>query len=108
MPQNLESLSEAARTAVLAHIARALTICARDTYEVGTENVLDPHTLRAYNELLHRITSSVVDHLSRRKGYSLESIVEMMRSFGVRHNRAAEMEWALERVLQTIQKEPTE
>jgi hypothetical protein len=108
MPLNLESLSVAARTAVLAHIAHALTICARDTYEVGTENVLNPQTLRGYNELLHRVTGSVVDHLSQKKGYSLESIVEMMRSFGVHHNRTGEMKWALERIFQRIEEEPME
>lgn len=42
MPLDLESLSDAKRTA-----------------EVGTENVLEPQILRAYNELLHRVTGSV-------------------------------------------------
>ena len=105
MPLNLESLSDAGRTAVLAHIAHALTTCARDTYEVGTRNVLNPQTLRAYNELLHRVTGSVVDHLSGKEGYSLESIVELMRSFGVHHNRGGEMDRALERALQSVERE---
>jgi hypothetical protein len=108
MALNLESLSDSTRVAILAHIAQELTISARDTYEVGTENVLNPHTLRAYNELLHRVTGSVVDHLSRNKGYSLESIVEMMRAFGVRQNRVAEMEWVLKRVFQMTQEKPTD
>ena len=108
MSVNLELLSDAARTKVLANIAHALTICARDTYDVGTENVLNPKMLRAYNELLHRVTSSVVDHLSQKRGYPLESIVEMMRSFGVQHDRVSEMNWTLERALQWIQKQPTE
>ncbi len=80
MSLNLESLSSVVRTALLARIAYALTICARATYEAGTENVLDPQTLRAYNELLHRVTGSVVSHLTNSQGYSLESIVEMLRS----------------------------
>jgi hypothetical protein len=90
---------------LLARIAHALTVCARDTYEVGTDNVLSPQKLRAYNELLHRVTGSLVSHLSGEKGYSLESIVEMMRSFGVHHSRAGEMEWALKEVFQGIEKE---
>ena len=68
MPINLESLSSTAQRAFLARLAHALTICARDTYEVGTENVLDSRTLRAYNELLLRVSGSVVSHLSGRKG----------------------------------------
>jgi hypothetical protein len=106
MPPNVESLSELARTVVLAHIAHELTICARDTYEVGTENVLNPQMLRAYNELLHRVTGAVIDHLSPKEGYSLESIIEMVCTFGAHHNRAGEMDWALNRALQRIQKEP--
>jgi hypothetical protein len=94
MPLNLESLSVGAKTALLARLANTLTICARHTYEVGTENVLDSRTLRAYNELLHRVTGSVVSHLSRSEGYSLESVIEMIRTFGLNHGRAAEMDWA--------------
>jgi hypothetical protein len=37
---NIESLSPAAKAALLARIAHTLTVCARDTYEVGTENAL--------------------------------------------------------------------
>jgi hypothetical protein len=99
MTMNTESASGSARAALLARIAFELTICARDTYEAGTENVLDPRLLRAYNELLHRVTSAVVSHLSGIAGYSFESILEMLRSFGVRHNRVNEMEWVLNRVL---------
>ena len=35
MSLNLESLSDEAKTALLARIAHTLTICARDTYEFG-------------------------------------------------------------------------
>jgi hypothetical protein len=95
-----ESLSDSARTLLLARLASTITICARDTYEAGTENVLDPRLLRAYNELLHRITGSVVSHLLGEKGYPLETIVEMVDLFGVHHNRAAEMNWAMQQALQ--------
>jgi hypothetical protein len=96
---NTESLSESARAALLARFAYELTICARDTYEVGTENIMEPHVLRAYNELLHRVTGAVVSQMSGTHGYSLESIVEMIRTFGLRQNRVKEMEWVLKRVL---------
>jgi hypothetical protein len=100
MAINLESVPDSAETAVLTRIAHTLTICARDTHEVGTEHVLDPETLRAYNELLHRVTGSVVNPLSSSPGQSLAVIVEMVHSFGIRHNRVREMDWALQNALQ--------
>jgi hypothetical protein len=95
MPISTDSLSPESRAAVLARIAYELTICARSTYEVGTENVLEPHVLRAYNELLHRLTGALVSHISGTDGYSLETILEMIRTFGTQHNRVEEIEWAL-------------
>jgi hypothetical protein len=102
MSLNTKSLSNAARTVLLARIANQLTIGARDTYEVGTEAVLEPGVLRAYNELLHRVTDAVVQHLTGSQGYSLEDILEMLRSFGERHNRIGEMKWLIERAQKPI------
>jgi hypothetical protein len=99
MPVNTESLSDSARVLFLARLAHLLTICARDTYEVGTEDVLDPRRLRAYNEVLHRVTASVVSHLRREEGYSLESIIELLRSFGVDHDQTREVDWAVKEIL---------
>lgn len=39
----------------LVYLAHALTILARDTYEVGTEGVTNPSRLRRINELQHRV-----------------------------------------------------
>ncbi len=36
-----------------------LTVAARDTYEVGTEHVVDPARLRRFNELQHRLAAQV-------------------------------------------------
>lgn len=74
-----QSISQAAR---LARTAHALTICARGTYEQGTENVVAPQVLRAYNELLHRVTAAVGSHLAGDGSFSVEAIVEMMRTLG--------------------------
>jgi hypothetical protein len=106
MDLNLDSLSLAAKIALLARLASELTICARDTYDVGTENVLHPQKLRAYNELLHRVTGSVVSHLTGEKGYSLGTIVEMVREFGAHHKQPQTMDSALERAFQSATKEP--
>jgi hypothetical protein len=95
-----KSLSPSARTALLARIAHILTISARDTYEVGTENVLEPRILRSYNELLHRVTGAVVHHVLGTDGPSLESILEIITEFGARHGLVKEVNWALNRALQ--------
>ena len=57
MSLNIELLSPAAKTALLARIAYTLTVCARDTYEVGTENVLDP---QRYAPITNSCTGSPV------------------------------------------------
>lgn len=41
---------------LLAHLSYELTLLGRDTYEAGTESVMDPARLRAINELQHQIT----------------------------------------------------
>jgi hypothetical protein len=99
----IESLSHTQRTELLARLAHTLTICARDTYEVGTEGIIEPRTLRAYNELLHRVTGAVVHHILGTEGYSLESILEMAQQFGTLHNRISEIDWALKRILNQIE-----
>jgi hypothetical protein len=96
------SLSREEKAALVARIAAELTICARDTYEVGTNNVLDPQLLRAYNELLHRVTAAVSDTLLGVEGYSLETILDLIQAFGKRHNRVGEMDWAVERARRTL------
>jgi hypothetical protein len=96
MSLNISSLSNHEKTVVLARLANILTICARDTYEVGTDNVLQPGVLRGYNELLHRVTGAVRDHLLECEGYSLEIVFEMMREFGEKNHRTSVVKWALE------------
>jgi hypothetical protein len=88
-------LSPTAKTLFLARLAHALTVCARDTYEADTENVSQPQVLRAYNELLYRITVAVRDHILGREGQSVESVLNMIRAFGEEHHRVMEMESAI-------------
>jgi hypothetical protein len=97
---NIDSLPRADRTAVLARLAYELTICARTTYEVGTENVLEPQVLRSYNELLHCVTAAVREHVLGTDGYTLETILEMVREFGTRHHRVGAVNFALDRAMQ--------
>jgi hypothetical protein len=48
------------KTAFLLHLAHALTILARDTYEVGGTGLTQPARLRHLNEVQHRVLSSVL------------------------------------------------
>ena len=99
MSIDVASLSNQAKAVFLARLASELTVCARDTYEVGTDRVLRPELLRAYNELIHRVTGAVRDHLLDEKGYSAELILRMADEFGVRYKCPETMKWAIERAL---------
>jgi len=90
------------KTVLLVRLACELTICARDTYEVGTDRVLQPERLRAFNELLHRVTGAARDHLLKIEGYSLKDVLEMLRAFGERNGRIGEMGWALEQAAKSL------
>jgi hypothetical protein len=45
---------------LLVHLAHALTILARDTYEVGGEGLTQPSRLRRLNEVQHRVLGGVI------------------------------------------------
>jgi hypothetical protein len=97
MPVSTNSVTHVEDVTFLVRIADLTTVCARDTYEVGTDGVLKPQLLRAYNELLHRIIGALRDHLLGREGYSIQDIIELMRAFGVRNDRVGEINWILKK-----------
>ena len=77
------ALPASERVGVLARLAHALTIAARDTYEPGTASVLRPGELRAWNEAQHRVTSALASHLDGGNGaWPAGSIVEAFFGFG--------------------------
>jgi hypothetical protein len=49
------SLSDDEKLEFLLHLSHELTIVARDTYAVGSEEVVHPARLRALNEIQHRL-----------------------------------------------------
>ena len=102
MALNVESLSNHEKTVLLARLANELTICARDTYEVGKDRALQPELLRAYNELVHRITGAVSDHLLKSEGYALKDVFEMLRVFGEKNGRTGEMGWAWKQATKSL------
>jgi len=92
---NFESLSHSARTILLTRIAHLLTVCARSTYEPGTENIAEPRVLRGYNELMHRVTSCISMHVEGDKTFPLEEIIKMMEDFGRTFDQTNEIGWVL-------------
>lgn len=76
-------LSLARKTAVLAWIMHELTIAARDTYEVGTEEIASGPRLRRFNELQHRLSAQVARYASGDSGgISDETVVKMIYDLG--------------------------
>ena len=41
----------------LAHLMHELTVLARDSYEVGTDNLTNPQRVRRLNEVQHRVSA---------------------------------------------------
>jgi hypothetical protein len=95
MPFDTTSWSSADKAYFLAVLAHELTVSARGTYEVGTDGVLQPEALRAFNEMEHRVTGSVRDHLRGIAGMPLEAVLEMLMDFGARHNQMAAIQYAI-------------
>lgn len=98
MIPDIERMSDERKILMLAHIAHLLTVSARGTYEPGTDKVLKPEMLRHFNELQHRVSASVWEHMMKSGGIPLETIVEMMRDFGLQNSIEREVEWILKTV----------
>jgi len=62
--ERFAKLEPSVKVTALARLANEMTILARDTYEPGTLGLSDPVRLRGINEIMHRITSRLVN-LSR-------------------------------------------
>jgi hypothetical protein len=107
MTLNLESLSNQEKAAFLASLAYHLTICARDTYEPGTDRVLHPELLRAYNELQHRVTANLMHRLSAANAYPLQNTLELLQSFGEQNGRTGDMQFAWRQAVKSVRQTPS-
>jgi hypothetical protein len=96
---NIASLSPVEETLFLARIAHQLTVSARSTYVPQTELIAEPTVLRAYNELLQRVTASVIERVLGGKGMSLTVVLAMLQEFASPHNRTTDIEWVLKTAL---------
>lgn len=52
-------LSSDEQTKFLALFSHNLTVLARDSYEVGTENITKPFLIREINEIQHRVSMQI-------------------------------------------------
>jgi hypothetical protein len=55
--------------------------------------VTKPQLLRAYNELLHRVTASLPGQVLGVMGIPLEAVLQMMKDFGTQYAVTEEMDW---------------
>ncbi|HLX61359.1 MAG TPA: hypothetical protein VKX17_08770 [Planctomycetota bacterium] len=71
-------LSNSEKATFVARLASNLTVVARDTYEVGTENVVNAPRLRQFNEILHRVTDQEVGLLTGEPNYPDDVFVQIV------------------------------
>ena len=98
-PDNWTNAQKVKFLAVLAH---ELTVCARGTYEKGTARVLEPESLRAYNEVEHRVTGALRDYVRQAAGMPLSVVMQMLHDFGCRHDRKNDVEFAISRAQKSL------
>jgi hypothetical protein len=86
----LTRLDRAGRHRFLAFLAHQLTISARETYEIGTEEVVETRHLRRYNEVMHRVLSNSVDLLDGRRDdvWCWDLVVKRVKNCGRLWRRA--------------------
>jgi hypothetical protein len=91
------ALTKRERLVFLARLASELTVCARDTYVPGTDQVAKPGHLRSFNELQHRVMGHLRDLLSGNRDRYPDEVICGMIFEGVKELNA---ETALRRLLQ--------
>jgi hypothetical protein len=69
----------AERAQWLARLASALTVAARDTYDVGGNDIGDPKRMRRFNELLHRTVNQLRHQLLGDRGFPDDVFLSMVR-----------------------------
>lgn len=98
------ALSHEQKLAFLARYGHELTITARDTYVVQSEDVSDPPRLRAINEIQHRVFDHIMALLNQNeRRFDDQTIVRILlnatASMPLRSQTAYAFERAYERVV---------
>jgi hypothetical protein len=74
------ALGNAERAQWLARLAAALTVAARDTYEVGGDDIRESKRMRRFNELLHRVVNQLRHQLRDERGFPDDVLLSMIRA----------------------------
>ncbi len=90
---------------LLTCLSHWLTVVARGTYEAGTENVLKPSVLRAYNEVQHRVTAAIRDRLEEHDAIPLRDIFEMIDILGKKYEEADNINFLFEQTFRCCGKQ---
>ena len=95
----LEELSPAELRRVASRFAFELTIAARDTYRVGSDEVEMPKRLRSFNERLHRVCAAAMDADDGRRDDALRILLSQASIDEESTDPDHDVEAALERSL---------
>lgn len=78
----IQVLDQQQLATLIALTMHEMTISARDTYEAGTDAVLDAPQLRWWNERMHRMVSMIIDVLL---DIELDSVRTRLTSYHAHH-----------------------
>ena len=93
--EKYSSLSENQKTLFLVVLAHWINTFARDTYEAGTEEVLDPKRLRVLNELLHHVINELRNFIFKdEKRYPDEVTIKTIFEIGEKLNMDSELNFS--------------
>ena len=88
-------MSENQKTLFLVVLAHWINTFARDTYEAGTEEVLDPKRLRVLNELLHHVINELRNFIFKdEKRYPDEVTIQTIFEIGEKLNMDSELNFS--------------
>ena len=91
----------------LAHLGHWLTVAARGTYEFQAPGVTDPITLRAFNEIHHRIYSQIRGLISTgQRNIDAESLASWLAGEERPEDFRASCLWAFEHALAYVRENP--
>ena len=97
--ETFSNYSPQEKTDVLLYLAHALTILARDNYEVGKNGLTNPARLRRINELQHRVLSFLIAlRNSDTKRYPDDILVRLV----LEHPEDLEFQRQLEKMWRTL------
>jgi hypothetical protein len=105
-PEQFHSLSESEQTRFLAAFAHALTIVARDGYEIGADGVSHPNLLRQLNEIQHRVLGGILARLNAHSERYPDDVLLAIMSESAFHALTTRLHWAFSRAWQQCSFEP--